>query len=84
MLRRGGMSQENGKIFKKQTSHWLDPNTEASKPNNSFTSSAPVMAAVNASTPKVDKGKEKEVAPSPEARGSTVPPHKMSKAKRRK
>jgi hypothetical protein len=63
------MSQENGERFKKQTSHWLDPNTDASRPTGSSTSSAPVASS---STVKVDKGEEKEVAPSPEARGSTT------------
>lgn len=69
MLRRNSMSQENGERFKKQTSHWLDPNTDASGPTNSSTSSAPVASS---STVKVDKRKNKAVASSPEARGSTA------------
>jgi len=44
----------------------MDPNTDAQRPNNSFTSSAPVASS---STMKVDKAKGKELAPSPDPRG---------------
>jgi hypothetical protein len=62
------MSQDNEE-FKKQTSHWLDSNIDAPRPNISFTSSAPVASG---STLRVDKGKGSEVAPPPEAQGSTA------------
>jgi hypothetical protein len=62
-LRRSGMSQDNGEEFRKQTTYWMNANTDTSRPKNSFSSSAPV-----ASTLRADKGKGKELAPSPELR----------------
>jgi hypothetical protein len=63
------MSQDNGEEFRKQTSHWMDPNTDSPPQDKRFPPSAPVASN---STLSVDKGKGREVAPSPEARGSTA------------
>ena len=68
LLRRSGMSQDNGEGFRKQTTYWMNPNSDASRPKNSLASSAPVASS---STLRVDKGKGKELAPSPEARRYT-------------
>lgn len=62
------MSQDNGEGFRKQTTYWMNANTDASKPKNGFDSSAPVASS---STLRVDKGKGKELAPSPEVRSYT-------------
>ena len=59
------MSQGNGEAFRKQTTHWMNPNTDSSRPKNSLASSAPVASS---STLRVDKGKGKALAPSPEVR----------------
>jgi hypothetical protein len=63
------MSQDNGEGFRKQTTYWMSPNTDASRPKNSFASLAPVASS---STLRVDKGKGKELAPSPEVRSYTA------------
>jgi hypothetical protein len=47
----------------------MNPNTDASRPKNSFASLAPVASS---STLRVDKGKGKEPAPSPEVRSYTA------------
>ena len=62
------MSQDNGEGFRKQTTYWMNANTDASRPKNSFASSVPVASS---STLRVDKGKAKELAPSPEVRSYT-------------
>ena len=59
------MSQDNGEEFRKQTTYWMNPNNDAQRPNDSSASSTPVASS---SSLKVDKGKGKELAPSPEAR----------------
>jgi len=46
----------------------MNANTDASRPKNSFASSVPVASS---STLRVDKGKAKELAPSPEVRSYT-------------
>jgi len=63
------MSQGNGEEFRKQTTYWMNANTDGSRPKNSFASSAPVASS---STLRVDdKGKGKELAPSPDVRSYT-------------
>ena len=59
LARRGGNSQGEGEEFKKQTSYWMDANTNA-PPKNGTTSSAPIAGS---SVPTLDKGKGKEVNP---------------------
>jgi hypothetical protein len=53
-----GTSQDNGKesTWKKQTSHWMDPNTDASRPY-SYTTSAPV-ASISMQEWEMAKGKK--------------------------
>jgi tetratricopeptide (TPR) repeat protein len=69
LLRRSDMSQDNGEGFRKQTTYWMDPNADALRPRNSFAPSTPVASS---STIRVDKGKGKELAPSPEVRSYTA------------
>ena len=65
------MSQDNGngEAFRKQTTHWMNPNTDSSRPKSSFASSAPVASS---STLRVDKGKGKALVPPPGVRNYTA------------
>jgi len=58
LARRSGDSQ--GDEFRKQTSFWLDANTNASRSNKGISFSSPVASS---SKLPLDKGKGKEVAP---------------------
>jgi hypothetical protein len=71
LLRRSGMPQDNGEGFSKQTTYWLNPNADASRPKNRFASSAPVARA-SSSTLRADKGKGKELTLPPEVRSYTA------------
>jgi len=64
--RRSGNSQ--GDEFRKQTSYWMDAKADAPRSNDGSRSSTP---RASSSVLRVDKGKGKEVAPSPESRSST-------------
>jgi hypothetical protein len=66
LVRRSGNSQGDG--FRKQTSYWMDAKADAPRSDDGSRSSTPGASSF---VLRVDKGKGKEVAPSPESRSST-------------
>ncbi|KAI0294973.1 hypothetical protein BC826DRAFT_299172 [Russula brevipes] len=77
LARRSGKPQGKSEEFKKETSYWIDENTNAPRSNSGPTTSA---AVTSRSTPGIDKGKGKEVAHSP---GWGVLPYVLTGAKQR-
>lgn len=61
LLRRSGMSQDDEEGFRKQTTYWMNPNTDASRPKNRFAYSAPV--ASSSGTLRIDEGKGEALGP---------------------